>query len=212
MSNNCHTREPLELSSGDSIVFTRIFSLFRASLGWSLIYEVQGLGGAGFSFTSTANVDSHSISVSSTTTSLWPAGEALLVGYAVNPTLIAGGERTTIYRGALTIRPNFAAATDNPPPVQTFAQQMLAALEIQLLALAKLAMVETRSQDALFRFTQIETLRAEHGYWSQVRQQEIAKERAKAGLPTGNMILPRMNILFSGQPAGRNLYNGYYGG
>ncbi len=183
-------REPIEFSAGDTLQFTRTLHQYPASQGWSLLYELRG-GTQALSFTSTASGDSHSIYVAPATTATWTPGDYVLTGYATN-----GTDRHQIYYGDLPLHENKVTAPGNAPEL-TFAQKMIAQIEATLLAkaddLSSASLGETR-----FTFLTPEELRKEHGYWTTVRRQEIAKERAKMGLPTGNRIKPSIQVVDAG--------------
>jgi len=184
-------REPIEFVAGDTLAFNRRLADYPADQGWSLLYELRG-GTQAVSFTSTASGSDHACVVSAATTSTWAPGSYVLEGYAVN-----GDQRFTIYYGALAIRLNLQTAPGNAP-IQTFAQQMLAQIEQTMRAKAGDDLAASQLGDTRFQYLTPEQLRIEHGYWKGVRRQEIAKERAKAGLPTGNKIRTTINVVNSG--------------
>lgn len=196
-------REPIEFAAGDTLSFTRRLPDYPASEGWSLLYELRG-GAEVITFESTPDVDSHVILVPSATTAAWLPGDYLLVGFAQN-----GAVRHQVYYASLAITPN----TPDAGPEETFAQKMIAALEAVMLAKAQDDLAESAFRDSRFAYLTPEQLRTEHAYWVCVRRNEIAKERANHGRPTGNKIRPQINVKTTGPAVGMS--TGYltgYGG
>lgn len=184
-------REPLEFAAGDTLSFERAFSSYPASQGWVLDYEMRGTGNASgqpISFQSVADGDDHAVIVPAATTAGWLAGSYTLAGYAVNN---SSSQRHQIYEGQLSVKTNLqtAGGSDVQP---TFAQQMVQMLESILIG--KNDLTESRIGETIFRYESIIAVRQEHGYWKSVRRNEIAIERAKAGLPAGNITRPVINI------------------
>ena len=180
-------REPTEFAAGDTLAWQRNLRDYPAGAGWSLDYEMRG-GAQAISFRSAAQGDSHLISVPMATTAGWLAGDYILVGFAVS-----ANERHQIYYGDCKIWPD-AQAMAGDAPVKTFAQQMVEKIEAVLLGTATSDILESRIGETLFRYLTPEQLQNQHGYWVNVRRNEIAMQRARAGLPTGTKIRPRMNV------------------
>lgn len=200
-------REPIEFAQGDTLSFTRILPDYPASQSWSIQYFLTG-GPQPIQFNSTASGDSHVILVLPAVTANWLPGSYILAGYVINS---GSGERHQIYYGSLPIYEDWSKAPGGSP-VQTFAQQMIAQLETVMLAKASGDLAESSIENSRFRYLSPEELRKEHGYWSQVRRQEIAKERSKAGLPTGNKIRARVNVMGTGPIIGQGTPFSGYGG
>lgn len=193
-------REPEELAAGDTLCFERALRDYPATDGWSLTYELRG-GAQPIEFISVADGASHKIEVAAAVTATWLPGDYAFTGY-----VIKGDERHRIFYGDFKLWPN---AQDMPgnQPVQTFAQKMVAQLELVMLAKAGDDLAASQSGETRFQLLTPEELRLEHGYWSQIRKQEIARERAKLGRPTGNKIRPIFNISLQGSG---NLGGGVY--
>lgn len=191
---NC--REPISFTAGDTLAFTRSLRDYPATSGWSLEYEIRG-GSQAIQFTSTANGSDHVILVAAATTALWLPGEYVLSGFAV---LASTGERHQIYYGTLPITLNpVGSAAD--VKVETFKQKVLEAAECAYLELVSHSIVESDVEG-----TKIVRERRKYAYevYAQAyqdRQNEIAQERARAGLPTGQKIKPRL-LITTGWPAG----------
>lgn len=174
------TNEPLIIAAGDTIAFTRALQNFPASQGWSLKYEIRGLGAA-IEFTSVAQGDSHSISVSSATTSAWVTGDFVLAGYAVNS---GTAERIQFYLNNLTITENLVTATDQESQ-QTHAQKMIALIEAVQLGKATHDILESEIEQTRIKRLSPKELREERYSWLAERQREVAKENAANGRSNG---------------------------
>jgi hypothetical protein len=216
VSQQTQWREPSEFAAGDTLSFSKRLSDYPASEGWSLKYELRlsspAGGGQAIEFTSTANPDgsAHDVSVTAAVTGTWLPGDYVLRGYAIKA--LAGGqvERHQIYDNSFTLLEDLPSAAGSEPQ-QTFAQKMIAQLETVMLAKAGDDLQRTAAGETGFWFWSPEDLRKEHGYWTQVRRQEVAKLNAKAGRPTGNKVRPLFRVVSSG-PASGSTYRGGYGG
>lgn len=184
-------REPQEIVAGDTLTFRRALGNFLASDGWSLVYELRG-GAQPIEFVSTADDGSHLVSVAAAVTALWLPAEYVFEGHAVN-----GEERHRIYFSSVSVLKDQVAAGGDEPQ-KTFAQKMLAQIEDVLLAKAGDDLAWSRLGDSEFEYMSAEELRTEHGYWSCVRRNEIAKENARNGRPTGNRIRPLFRVISGG--------------
>ena len=206
MAAQTQWREPAEFSAGDTLFFERSLPDYPANAGWSLIYELRG-GTQAIEFTSTADGNAHSMTVLPAVTTTWVPGDYVLTGYAI---LSSTGERHQIYYGELKLWENKVGLPGDAPE-QTFAQQMIAQIELVLLAKAGNDLALSKLGETEFRYMTHEQLRAEHGYWKSVRANEIAKYNAKMGRPTGNKIRPRINVAGSGPVFGQQWPGGLGG-
>lgn len=180
--------EPAQIAQGDTVSFTRQLPLYPASAGWSLLYAMRG-NGQQIQFTSTANGDDHVILVAAAITETWLPADYVLEGWAV----FTDGTRNGIYKAQLKVTPDLATAPGDVP-VTTHAQRMLAGIETQLekMALNVLDMTDvegTRIQRA--KRMELYQMRA---HYLRERQGEIARDRARAGLPTGRKIKTVLRI------------------
>lgn len=192
--SNIARREPLTFAVGDSLIFNKYLADYLPSAGWSLLYEVRqgAAGNAPVSFASTPDATNtiHQINVPSATTSAWLPGDLILVGYAVN----ASGERHQIYYGEFELTPNLGTQVDNVP-VLTHAQQMIAALEASTLELAAHTINDSDIQQVEIRRARRKELREELAFWREVRANEVALENVRNGRPSGQKIIPQMNVM-----------------
>lgn len=188
------TREPELFASGDSLVFQRYLPGYRPADGWSLHYTVTAPDGALLAaVSSTANGDWHVVEEDNflaTVDAAYPFPvAAVLAGYAIN-----GDARHQIYYGQLTLTPNLGDGTDDTAaagePVKTEAQQMLETLRAALLDAYKVVYQEVNLSGSKVVWANITKLREELAYWKEVRRNEVAMERARAGRPTGMQSVP----------------------
>lgn len=198
-------REPIEFAAGDTLKFTRVLPDYLPSDGWSLTYELRG-GTDPIEFTSVAENGGHTLSVAASVTAAWLPGEYVLAGYASD-----GTNRHQIYYGQLTVTPNLPT-TAGDAPQKTFAQQMVEAWEDILLkgGTNDLVLSQVGGQSRFEYMTAMEKAKM-HGYWKVVRANEIQKERAKAGLPTGNKIKPLFRVKSPSISVTRQYIGGYGG-
>lgn len=198
-------REPIEFAAGDTLTFTRSISDYLASAGWALTYELRG-GSQPIEFASIADGDSHKVTVTAAVTATWLPGDYVLAGYAIK-----GAERHQIYVGDFPVSADFQSSPGDEP-VTTFAQRMVEKLELVMEGKADNDLLESRIGETMFKYLSPAELRTEHGYWVSVRRQEIAKERAKSGLPTGNKIRPMFRVATPGAGVGMFGRGSGYGG
>jgi hypothetical protein len=198
---DCAKLEPLTFSIGDTLRFDRYFPQYLPSAGWQLQYQIRGQAGkqAGLQkveFDSAADATNkvHQITVAAAVTATWAAGEYLLAGYAVNAGLAT---RNEIYENTLILTPNFDSPQDNVD-VRTHAQKMICAIEEGLLNLATSTLQATTVQ-------QTEIIRVKRGeldkqlaFYREKRANEVALENVRNGRPSGNNIVPQMNVVAPG--------------
>ena len=192
-------REPLVIVAGDTLAFNRRLASYPAP-AWHLIYDLRG-GKQAIEFASTPILESHSITVPATITTTWFPGDYTLTGYAVSAD---GSERHQIFELDIPIKAN-AQTEKGDADIRTFAQKMVDNLESIMLGKASEDLLESRIGETQFRYLTPEQLRTEHGYWKTVRRYEIARDRARAGRPTGLVTKPVMNIV--GVGPNRGLFN-----
>ncbi len=192
-------REPIQISQGDTISFTKRLALYKASDGWSLLYAMRG-GAQQIEFTSTPSGDDHVILVSSATTEAWLPAEYVLEGWAVN----TDTTRKQIYLSPLLVTQDLSTAQGGAP-VTTHAQRMLTSIEQQLEKLAQNALADTTVEGTrILREQRLNLLQLRNRY-KQERKGEIARSRAKSGQPTGRKIKSYFNITAPGAIGVRNL-------
>jgi hypothetical protein len=174
------TFEPQKIAAGDTINFVRAFSNYPASKGWSLKYEMRG-GAQAIEFTSTAQGDSHAVTVASSVTALWLPKLYVLDGYAENS---GTGERQRVYSNAIEIAPNLEAAAPDLD-VRTHAQKMLELIEAVQIGKAAHDIIESDVEQTRIKRLSPAELRDEYNFWLFRRQQEIQAKNASNGRATG---------------------------
>lgn len=194
-------REPLEFSQGDTLCFDKYLPDYLPSKGWALLYEIrssQQPTNPAIQINSTPDVTNtyHKILVAEGITAGWLAGDALMVGYAVN----AGtGQRHQVYYGTLNLTPNLGTAGNNVD-VSTHAQRMIPILEKQLEELAQHSMDDSNVQQVEIRRVKRMDLEKQLAWNKQLRQNEIAVENVANGRPSGNKVVPIFNLISTGGP------------
>lgn len=190
--------EPLTLSIGDTLAFCRYLDCYLPSSGWQLQYQIRGGANATDGQLNTAFVSTpdstnttHIIKVPEATTALWAAGEFILAGYAVNANL---SKRDEIYQNTIILTPNFNTGQDNVP-TQTHAQKMICLLESSLLSLAASSLQATTVQQTEIIRVKRADLDKQLGFYREKRANEIAIENVRNGRPSGQNVIPQMNLV-----------------
>ena len=182
------SREPELFSAGDTLLFAKYLPKYLPSDGWSVEYQLTDEGGVlRATALSTADNDMHKVLEDDFAASC-DAGDYILTGYAIKD-----AERHQIYYGELTLTPDFASGSAQPPQ-KTEAQEMIETIRASLKDLYSSPLEETDVQGSRFRMAKAESLRNELAFWKEVRNNEIQQARARAGLPPGNVITPIFNI------------------
>lgn len=205
-------REPLQFAVGDTLYFQRVFSVYTPANGWILEYEIrQGSGGDAIKFDSTPDPTNtyFIVKVLPAVTLAWNPGPSVLVGYAKNTLERSSrfGERHEIYYSELTLRPNLDGDTDNVN-VTTHAQRMVKNLEEQIENLSKHVLHDTTvEQTRLIRVKRAELKQELDMYVLQVAN-ERALKNVQNGKPSGQKIVPQMNIVSGFPVIGNPIFNG----
>lgn len=100
--------EPTTIYAGDTLTWTRAVPDYAAP-EWTLNYALVKAGKA-YTFSSTASGQDHAVSVSSTTTATWQAGDYTLTAYVTKT-----GSRVTLPGATrVTVKPNPLGAAVDP--------------------------------------------------------------------------------------------------
>lgn len=194
-------REPILFTQGDTLCFDKYLPHYLPSDGWQLLYEIRSANqptNPAIEFQSTPDPTNtfHEINVAEGVTATWLAGDAIMVGFAVN----AGkNERHQIYYNALSITPNLGTGVNNVD-VSTHAQRMIPLLEKALEELAQHTMNETDIEKVRIMREKRMDFEKQLAWNKQLRANEIAIENVAAGRPSGNKIVPVFNIIPYGGP------------
>ncbi len=191
-----NTREPVQITAGDTISFTKTLANYPASQGWSLKYVLNG-GSGPITFTSTASVNDHVISVDATTTALWLPADYEFTGFAEK-----GSERHAIYIARLTVESDVEA--QDPGDTRTHAQKMVEALEAQLEKMAQDDIIDSSVEGTQIRREARKEIFIMRKKYQRERQTEIAAERIKNGQTSGRKIVTQLSVT----SPGTNLFRG----
>jgi len=189
-------QEPLSITAGDTVMFTRSLGAYLATDGFSIVYEGIG-GGSKIEWTSTPNSDgkSHDINIDAATTTGYAAGDYDLSGFAVNA---ATGERFQFYFGNLNVSLDAQTAQGNAV-VTTHAQRMLASLETTLEKMAQHDLNDSSTEGVEFRRKKLEEVRGLRDHYLRERENELQAEAARNGRPSRKKIRLRLMVT---NPAG----------
>lgn len=171
---------PTQLTAGDSLRLSIPSRGRTVADGWALtLVLAPAAGGARLSASTTAadpdDATAHLLTVPTTTTAGWPAGDYTWVLQASK-----GAERETLATGQTTVRPDPAAGTA-PMDLRSTARKALDAINAYLADPSNLAAASySIAGRNLSRWPRAELL-AERGKW----QAEVAREEAAARLAAG---------------------------
>ena len=155
--------EPLSITAGDTVSWTRTEAQYPASAGWVLTYYLSCGPAAPIALTSTASGDDHAISAAAAITAEWPAGEYHWT-VRVSKT---GGEVHSLGSGVLTIAPDPSTAADR----RTNAEKCLASIDAALEKSVGSATVECELDGVKVKKDRTELIRIRDYYRSEVRRQ-----------------------------------------
>lgn len=181
------TTEPLEVTVGDSIQWTRSLPDYPATAGWVLSYTLINAAHK-ITLTGTASGSDHLIDIPAATSDDWVAG-----AYAWHAYVTSGASRHTVGTGSITLRPNLAAAStyDN----RSAARKALDAIEAALQANGSRAHLESFTiGDRQQKFRSMgDLLAARSRLRAEVAGEENA-QRLRAGLAPRNQLLVRFGV------------------
>jgi hypothetical protein len=179
-------REPVQITAGDTISFTKSLVNYPASAGWSLKYILNG-GADPITFTSTASGDDHVILVSAATTAQWLPADYEMSGFAEN-----AGVRNPFYLATLAVSTNVEAV--DPGDTRTHAQKMIVKLEAQLEKMAEDDIIDSSVEGTEIRREARKEIYTMRKKYQRERESEIAAENIKNGKESGRRIVTRLNI------------------
>jgi hypothetical protein len=182
-----NTREPVAITAGDTISFTKSLSDYPASEGWSLKYTLRG-GAEAIEFTSTASGDDHVLLVAADITALWLPADYSLSGFAEKD-----DERYAIYIAGITVSAN----TESADAVEqtTHAQRMVKKLEAVMEGKAGDDILDSEVEGTVIkRMPHQDVFRLLQKY-RRMRESEIAAERIRNGQSSGRKIVTRLSVM-----------------
>lgn len=159
------TTEPTSLIAGDTARWLKSLPSYPASDGWVLSYTLVNAA-TRLVLPTTADGDSHQVSVPAATTAAWPAGN-----YDYRAAVTRAGDVFTVAAGRMTIQPAFGAAIDT----RSHARRTLAAIESTLEGRASSATAEYEIADRQMKYIPLpELLTLRDRYRRDVREEERA--------------------------------------
>lgn len=117
--------EPLVVTPGDSLSWSKSLPDYKPSDGWILTYILANVDSS-LTITATDGGQNHLISEDAATTAQWPAGD-----YTWHSYVTKGAERVTIAFGSMTLNPNYAIHTSGYD-ARSHVKKVLDALEAML--------------------------------------------------------------------------------
>jgi len=176
---------PSSINAGVNYTWTVSDSDYPASDGWTLYYRLIPITGTAITFNSSASGDDHVITLDDATTANYTAGTYKSYSYFGNGTDKYQHENITV-----TVVANYITATSND--FRSYAKKCLDAIEAVILGRASHSDMEyTIAGRQLKNFSIVELMDARTRF-KQEYENELAKELADNGLPTGRKILFRM--------------------
>lgn len=177
--------EPLVISAGDTVKFTRCLSRYQPTNGWGIEYISIG-GGAEFIWTATANTDGTGflVNIPATTTLQYVPGEYVIQGFAFS---VNTGERFQFYEESIKVQPNFQAAQSDLD-TSTHAQRMLASLEDTLEQMAKHDINDSTNEANEFHRKRLAEVTETRDKYLRERENELQRLAARAGKPSRKKI------------------------
>jgi len=178
------TTEPAEIIAGDTLKWKRedLSADYPAS-SWTLTYELRGP--QQITITATADGDDFSVSVGTSTTAGWTAGDYWWAAYVSD-----GTDRYRVDGGTLTIKPDLAT-TGAVYDGRSHAKKVLDAIEAVIEGRAsKDQMSYTIAGRSLARTPIADLLRLRDSYKAEYKAEQKA-EKIDRGVKTGDKILTR---------------------
>jgi hypothetical protein len=178
------TTEPATIVAGDTITWQKSLSDYPATT-WTLKYRLLNAAGK-IDITATASGDDHLISVTSTTSAAYTAGDYDYLAWVEK-----SGERVTVGEGRITVKPNLAALNtyDGRSPARKIYEGLLAAYQAAVTSRAFVAEYEIAGRK--MKFNGKADWLTEINYW---KAQVAAEDRAAkiaAGMGGGSRVLVR---------------------
>lgn len=185
MTASIPTVEPLQITAGDYVQWTRTLPDYSASDGWVLSYALIN-SAAKITATGSASGSDHLITLAAATTANYTAGTYKWQSYVT-----LGSQRITIDSGEMIVKPNFAAA--NTYDSRTDAKKTLDALEAEILARASGGMTaEYTIGDRSLKKCSVSELIVLRDKYRAIYVREQNAEKMAKGLGRTNKLLVRI--------------------
>lgn len=173
-------REPLEITAGDTLIWTRRLIEYPASGGWVLKYALRGP--AVIDITSTADGDDHLVTIPSNQDPALIQGNFSIQGYVEKT-----GERHTVYSGHLKVNQNLVSAVAGHDG-RTHAARVIDAIEALIEGRATADQQEMVVDGDRLVKTPFEMLIKIRQRYRVELSAEKRKERRKQGRSSGRLI------------------------
>ena len=182
------TTEPATVVAGDTITWQKSLTDYPATT-WTLKYRLLNAAGK-IDITATASGTDYLVSVSSTTSAAYTAGDYDYLAWVEKgsgPT----AERNTVATGRITVKPNLAALNtyDGRSPARKIYEGLLAAYQTAVTARAFVAEYEIAGRR--MKFNGKADWLTELNYWKAQVAAEDRAEKIADGLGVGARVLVR---------------------
>lgn len=182
------TEIPANITAGDSIAWTKTFSDFPASDGWTLSYALTKSDNQ-IVFESTPDGNDHLIDLAATTTAIWTSGE-----YAYQAYCTKAAERYQVDQGLVSVLPNLAAQStgyDALPYCFTVRDAIVAVLE-QRATESQTSIAVGGRQISEMSHDELQTALARAELGCTIYKRRIRREQGK---PTGAKVKTALRVL-----------------
>lgn len=180
MSQSILTTEPRTVTAGDTIKWQRTLPDYPASAGWVLKYALRGP-----SVIDITADDSQLVSVLSSASAVWVAGDYYMQGFVVK-----GSEQYTVYSGPVTVRPNLAAIS-GVYDGRSHVKRVLDAIEAVIEKRASKGDQQITIDGTMLSKMTAEQLMLIRNRYAREYRAELAANGIQNGKKSGNRILTR---------------------
>lgn len=184
MTATVPTVEPASVVAGDTLTWKRTLADYPAGT-WTLKYRLINSAGK-FDITAAASGTDHLVTVSSTTSGGYTAGD-----YAWTAWVEKTGERVTVGSGTITVQPNIAALTTLD--ARTDAAKILDQLQAAYIAYTASSghVAEYEIAGRRMKYRSASEILTQINFWEARVASEKRAERIAAGLGGGNKVQVR---------------------
>jgi hypothetical protein len=183
MASDIPTAEPIQLTAGDTVSWSRSLADYSAADGWVLSYAlVQRVTGLRIIILASASGADHLVSVTAAESAGWTAGEYDGQGYVGKTT-----ERYQVWKGTVVILPNYGGEGE-VGDTRSQAKIILDFIDASFTKLVQKQTVEATIEGVDLKFRSLEELTKARNYWGNIYAEE---ERAAAGRTGRKRILAR---------------------
>lgn len=180
------TLEPDTITAGDSLTWTRTFTDYPATDGWTLKYCLTNAS-ARIDIAAAASGSAYLVNVPTATTAAYAAGVYDWVSWLERP-----GQRITLLRGRITVKPDFAATPNYD--ARSFARKVLESLQaaaLDYISKGSGHVQEYKIAGREMKFRSNQELQDQIDYWQNKVNEEERKLRASQGQPVRTQMKVR---------------------